>query len=94
MLTITPQALGVIRQVSASAALEPSPGVRIAAGPGSSASLEVRAVPAPHPGDSMVERGGARLYLDRVASGQLEGRELDAVNDPDGRVRFTLRSAA
>jgi iron-sulfur cluster assembly protein len=94
MLTITPQAQTVIRRVSTSRRLEPTSGLRVASRPDPDAPLEVRAVHAPRVGDTVVEPPGGRLYVDPTATQRIEGRELDAVTDPRGRVQFVLRDAA
>lgn len=94
MLTITPEALTVIRRVTTHPKMEPTAGLRVASRPDSSAPLEVRVVDRPRPGDSVVERRGSRLYLDREAAHRVRGGELDAVTDREGRVHFVLRDAA
>jgi Fe-S cluster assembly iron-binding protein IscA len=93
VVTITPEALSVIQRVCAHPRTEPTSGLRIAREDPSS-PLQVHAVQSPQPGDTMVERRGARLYLGPDASRRLAGRELDAVTDPEGRVQFILRAAA
>lgn len=93
MLTLTPQALTVVRQITAHPALSPSSGLRIARRPGRSA-LQVRTVEEPHPGDEVVEERGARLYLGPEASSRVADGELDAVTDGEGRVHFVLRVPA
>jgi iron-sulfur cluster assembly protein len=93
MLTITPKALAVIRRVTAHRALAPSSGLRIARRDEPSASLQVKAVRGPHPGDSVWERGDARLYLGPGAHRRVEARELDVLTAPNGRVQFILRAA-
>jgi Fe-S cluster assembly iron-binding protein IscA len=93
VLTITPEALAVIRRVTDHPTLEPTSGVRIARRDDGSSELEVRAVHGPQPGDSVVERPGARLYLDPDAGRRVDGRRLDVL-DPRGPVQFVLREAA
>jgi Fe-S cluster assembly iron-binding protein IscA len=94
MLRITPQAMTVIRRVTAHPTLAPSSGLRIARAQDGAAPLEVRAVHRPRPGDGVVERRGARLYLGPDAVRRLAGRELDAVTNQQGRVQFVLRAVA
>ena len=94
VLTITSEALAVMRRVTAHPTLEPTSGLRIARGDEPSAPLRVRAVPSPHPGDEVVERDGGRLFLGPGAGRRIEGGELDAVTEADGRVQFILRPAA
>lgn len=94
MLTITPDAMKVIRRVTAHPALEPTSGLRIAQREKPSTPLEVRAVRRPCPGDSVLERPGARLFLEPSASARVNGQVLDAVTESGGRVQFILRDAA
>ncbi|GAA1766726.1 hypothetical protein GCM10009795_011530 [Nocardioides hankookensis] len=100
MLTITPRAMTVIRRVTTHPKLAPTSGVRIAPrddvhGPArSDATLDVRIVPGPQTNDRIVEQEGGRLYLAPEAFERVEGRELDAVTDRDGRVQFVSRTAA
>ncbi|WP_374458056.1 hypothetical protein [Nocardioides sp.] len=45
----------------------------------------------PEPGDRVVERDGARLYLDSEAEPRVEGHLLDAETDDSGRIHFVVR---
>jgi iron-sulfur cluster assembly protein len=93
MLSITPRALAVVRTVTAHPRLRPTSGLRIARRDEPSRPMQVRAVPEPLPGDLVVEQDGARLFLGPGADVQIEGSELDAVTDTEGRVQFIRRSA-
>lgn len=94
MLTITPRALAVIRRVTDHSTLEPrTSGVRIAHGDDRSDRIEVRAVHRPLPSDNVVERPGARLYLDPAARRRVDGLQLDVL-DQKGPVQFVLRDIA
>jgi iron-sulfur cluster assembly protein len=93
VLTITPEALAVIRRVTDNRRLDRTAGLRIARRADPSAPLRVRAVNRPQPGDHVVERAGARLYLDPSARRRVDSRELDAV-DRKGHVQFILRASA
>jgi Fe-S cluster assembly iron-binding protein IscA len=94
MLTITPQALTVIRRCTAHPTMEPGSGLRIARPQDPAAPLKVSAVHRPRPGDSVVERNGARLYVEPEAIRRINGRKLDAFTNDEGRVQFILRAAA
>lgn len=94
MLTITPQALSVIRRVTGHPSTPTSAGVRIGTRTDPWGPLEVRAVNRPRPGDRVLERGGGRLYLGRGVVERVTGRQLDVVTDRDGRVQFVARDAA
>jgi hypothetical protein len=93
VLTITPQALTVMRQVTAHPALKSSSGIRIGRRPGRTA-LQVRTVEEPEPGDTVLEERGARLYLGPDVDRQVARGELDVATDTDGRVHFILRTPA
>jgi Fe-S cluster assembly iron-binding protein IscA len=91
MLSITPRALAVIRRVTAHPKLKWTSGLRIAQPDEPSKPLLVGAVADPAPGDQVHEEGGGRLYLGPGAEAQVEGCELDAVTDAEGRVQFIVR---
>lgn len=92
MLTISSRAMAVIRRVTDHQLLDGRSGVRIARGSSRSQKLEVHAVDEPTPGDEVVERDGARLYLGPDAAERVEGAELDARDEGADRVQFVLRS--
>jgi iron-sulfur cluster assembly protein len=94
VLTMTPQALSVVRQVTGHPRLGEDSGLRIGDVESGSDSLRVRAVASPQPGDDVVEGDGGRLFLGRQARRRLRGRVLDAVVGRGGRVQFVLRRQA
>jgi Fe-S cluster assembly iron-binding protein IscA len=94
VITITPRALSVVRRVTDHPRLNPGSGLRISTQPGPDAALEVRIARQPEPEDRIVERDGGRLYVGPSAVDRVDGRELDAVTDADGRVHFVTRRAA
>lgn len=94
MLTITPRASTVIQQVTAHPRLAPSSGLRIAPRADPRAALEVAIAYQPQPGDRVVEQDGGRLFLAPSAVDRVDGQELDAVTDGEGRVQFVSRKAA
>jgi iron-sulfur cluster assembly protein len=64
-------------------------GVRIAVGPtGDVLTVEPAAEPAE--GDEIVERRGARVFLDSDAADLLDDKALDASVDDDGAVQFAV----
>ena len=63
VLTITDEALAVMRRVTAHSTMEPTSGLRISRRSDSAEPLHVRAVHRPRPGDTVLERDGALLYL-------------------------------
>jgi Fe-S cluster assembly iron-binding protein IscA len=64
-------------------------GVRIAADPTGEA-LTVEPVEEPLEGDEVVERLGARVFLDSDAADLLDDKALDASVDDDGAVQFAV----
>jgi iron-sulfur cluster assembly protein len=94
MLTITPRASTVIQRVTGHPRLAPSSGLRIAPQAHPGASLEVTIALRPQPGDRVVEQDGGRLFLAPSAVARVDGQELDAVTDGEGRVQFVSRNAA
>lgn len=92
MITMTPRAHRVVRQVTAHPRIGRESGLRIAAthDPGSD-TLAVGTAAGPEPGDRVVESDGARVYLDREAQPRVDGNLLDAVTEDSGRVHFVVR---
>ena len=94
MLTMTPQALVVVRKVTGHPRLGGNSGLRIAGNPASPAKvapLQVGAVSGPRPGDEVVERDGARVFLGPTAGRRLRGRTLDVISEHSGRVHFVVK---
>lgn len=92
MLTLTKDALTVVRTFSDNPRLEPTSGVRIAEQP-ATPNLQVRAVGEPQPDDLVVEQSGGRLYLQPQAARRVRGKVLDVRRDARGRVEFLLKAA-
>ncbi len=92
MFTMTPHARSVIRRVTAHPSLDEKSGLRIAGGRAEPAPLKVSVAKGPQPGDQVIERDGARVYLGRGVAGRIRGRRLDAVRERSGRVQFVVRA--
>lgn len=90
MLTLTSEAVQVIRTVTADPQLPPESGIRIQAGVNGSETLQLSVTPAPEAGDEVVEEEGARVYLEPMTAEMLKDMTLDAKVDPQGDVAFTL----
>ncbi|MFC4910327.1 Fe-S cluster assembly protein HesB [Actinomadura gamaensis] len=90
MLTLTSDAVQVIRTVTADPQLPPESGIRIQAGLNGSDTLQLSVAPAPEAGDQVVEDQGARVYLEPTTAAMLDEMTLDAKVDPKGDVAFTL----
>ncbi|WP_026415794.1 Fe-S cluster assembly protein HesB [Actinomadura oligospora] len=94
MLTLTNDAVQVIRTVTADPQLPPESGIRIQQGIDGSDSLKLSVAPAPEAGDEVVEEQGARVYLERSTAEMLSDMTLDAKVDAGGDVAFTLADTA
>jgi iron-sulfur cluster assembly protein len=89
MLTLTDNAVAVIRDLTAQPELPDSAGLRIASDPSAGAfMLAVAAQPAQE--DQVVDESGARIFLDPAAAQLLDDKALDAAVDPQGAVQFGI----
>ena len=91
MFSMTPTAHAVVRQVTAHPRIGRHSGLRIADRGSSEEPLAVGTATEPRPGDEVIERDGARIFLDRRAVPRLRGRLLDAVAERTGRIHFVVR---
>ncbi|MFC0531781.1 adhesin [Phytohabitans kaempferiae] len=92
MVTLTDNAIGLIRQLTDRPGLPVEAGLRIAIGSaaGSAASaLTVGVVSGPVNGDHVLDSAGARVFLDSEAVRALTGKSLDAALR-DSTVTFTV----
>ncbi|HEX5597093.1 MAG TPA: adhesin [Micromonosporaceae bacterium] len=89
MLTLTENAVMVIRDLAAQQGNPQVAGVRISADDGMD-SFVIEAVPEPEPGDQVIEDLGARAFLDAEAAQTLDDKALDAGIDDQGEVEFAI----
>lgn len=87
MLTMTDNAVAVIRDLAAQQPRYPSPGLRISTDQ-EAGSLTFALAECPVQGDQVVDSDGAKVFLDPPAAQILAGRALDAAVDAQGRVQF------
>ncbi|MGC5031746.1 adhesin [Micromonospora sp. DT229] len=87
MLTMTDNAVLVIRDLAAQQDVTEGGGVRIAADT-QAGSLTVELVAAPVEGDQVVDTQGARIFLDSDAADLLGDASVDASVDDEGIVQF------
>jgi iron-sulfur cluster assembly protein len=90
VLTLTSEAVQVIRTVTADPELPADTGIRIASGVDGSQDLQLSVAPAPEAGDQVVESEGARVYLEPTAAMLLDDKTLDAQVDPQGDIAFMI----
>ena len=90
MLTLTDNARTAVHDLQTQAGVPEGGGLRIAESADQAGSFELALVPAPQPDDTVVEDGGARVFVDAVSSVQLDDRVLDARVDDDGGIGFAL----
>lgn len=87
MLTMTDNAVLVIRDLANQQDVAEDGGVRIAADP-EAGSLTVHLVEAPVAGDQVVDNQGARIFLDSDAAQLLGDASVDVTVDDEGIVQF------
>ncbi|ASW53823.1 iron-sulfur cluster assembly accessory protein [Plantactinospora sp. KBS50] len=87
MLTLTDNAVLVIRDLTAQQEVPDGAGLRIATDPEAGA-LTLALAEAPAQGDQVVDNSGARIFLDADAAQLLDDKALDAAVDAQGAVQF------
>lgn len=87
MLTLTENAVLVIRDLTAQQEVPEGAGLRIASDP-TAGALTLALVERPAQGDQVVDDSGARIFLDPEAAEILDDKALDAAVDAQGGVQF------
>lgn len=87
MLTMTDNAVLVIRDLAAQQDVAEAGGLRIAADT-DAGSLSIELVEQPIQGDQVVDNQGARIFLDADAAELLHDTAVDAEVDDEGVVQF------
>ena len=89
MLTLTPDAAIVIRNLVEQSDLPDAGGLRISDDPGgASLSLALAALPAED--DRVIDDAGAHVFLAPHAADLLDDKTLDARTDGDGQLEFGI----
>ncbi|MGH3765833.1 MAG: HesB/IscA family protein [Pseudonocardiaceae bacterium] len=83
MLSITETAAEAINTLISDNDMPDGSGLRIAAQPDRSGGLQLSVTPAPGEQDTVVEGGGATVFLEPVAAQALDGQLLDVHRDED-----------
>lgn len=89
MLTLTENATTAVKHLVQKLPTDTA-GLRIAQATAPNEGYAVTLADAPEQGDTVVEDGGARVFVDAVSTVQLGDRVLDAQIDDDGGVGFAL----
>lgn len=90
MLTMTKEARTAVESIVANANATETGGVRIAEDGSGNNGFALSVTPEPLAEDTVVDDGGARVFLDEAASVALDDKVLDATPDDQGAVRFAL----
>lgn len=91
VLTLTDNASNIVKTITEQQTGSPTAGLRISSGAGAGpAAFEITTAAAPEPGDQVVEKDGATIFLDGPASQELDDKVLDAGVDQSGDVKFSL----
>lgn len=93
MLTLTDTATTVVKSIVSQNATADDSGLRIKGGE-TGTDLTAAVVPAPEPGDAVVDAEGARVFLDNTASAALDDKVLDAQVTDQGAVTFAIAQQA
>lgn len=88
MLTLTEDASTVVTAIVDKQLQSEDGGLRIS-GP-TDGNFAIAAVPTGEPGDTVVESGGAKVYVEPSAVNDLDDKILDAQVSPEGDVQFQL----
>lgn len=90
MLTLTETATNAVKAIIDGTPDAAGGGLRIGQGSADNQGLAVSIVAEPAPGDSTVESGGAKVFLEPAAAAVLDDRALDAQVGDNGSVTFAI----
>ncbi|HWR85810.1 MAG TPA: Fe-S cluster assembly protein HesB [Rhodoglobus sp.] len=90
MLTLTDTASTVVKTIVDQSPATETGGLRIQSTDQPEGRFEVSVASEPEATDSVVERDGARVFLDSGTAGVLDDKTLDAQVDDTGAVQFAL----
>ena len=98
MLTLTENASTIVNEITTQIGLGEGGGLRISAGTPAADStqpnFELTPAEQGEPGDQVVEKAGATVYLDEAAATLLDDKILDATVDEEGRPAFAVAPQA
>jgi iron-sulfur cluster assembly protein len=90
MLTLTENASTIVKTIVEQNLSTDDAGLRFSQEDANPGGLTVTPTEQAEPGDAVVERDGAKVYLDEDAAVALDDRVLDATVDEAGSVQFSL----
>lgn len=90
MLSLTENACDVVKTITAQSTQTDGAGLRISPQDSDPSALTVAPAEAPQTGDKVVEKGGARVFVEENAAEVLDNKVLDAQVDQSGGVQFAL----
>ncbi len=90
MLTLTDQAVDVVRSLTQAPQAPADAGLRLAPG---GDGLELSVVESPAPGDEVIDASGVKVFVEQQASQMLDEQTLDATVT-EGQVSFFLAGPA
>jgi Fe-S cluster assembly iron-binding protein IscA len=90
VLTLTENATTVVQAITEQNSQADGAGLRISHEGSDQNALAVAPAEAPEPGDTVVENGPARIFLEQEAATSLDDKVLDASVDQAGAVQFSI----
>jgi Fe-S cluster assembly iron-binding protein IscA len=90
VLTLTENATTVVQAITEQNSQADGAGLRISHEGSDQNALAVAPAEAPEPGDTVVEKGPARIFLEQEAATSLDDKVLDASVDQAGAVQFSI----
>ncbi|MDU0314593.1 hypothetical protein RKE38_12910 [Phycicoccus sp. M110.8] len=93
MLTLTENASTIVKTLVEQNLPTDEAGLRFSHEGANSGALTVTTAEAAEPGDAVVERDGAKVFLDETAAVALGDQVLDATVDEAGSVQFSIAPA-
>ena len=97
MLTLTDNASNIVKAIVEQNGGTEDAGLRFSAEPAEGApqgALAVTTVEGGEPGDQVVDKDGAKVYLEETAAVALGDQVLDASVDQSGAVQFSIAPSA
>jgi len=91
MLTLTDQAVAVIRDLTTQPGLPTETGLRIARQDGGAGGLALSLAEGPQAGDEVIDDAGVQIYVQPDAAAALDDNALDARVNETGEVSFQLQ---